>query len=163
MLFSHLAMSDSLWPRGLQHARPPCPSPSPGVCPSSCSLHQWYCPAISPSDTLFSYCPESFPAWESFPKIQLFTSNGKSIGASASAPVLPMNIQGWFPWRLTGLISLLSKGLSEVFSSTTIRKHQFFGILPSLWSSSHNRTWSLGQVILPEKQVQYTADEKMHV
>ena len=119
----------------------------------------WWCYLTILSSAPPFSCPQSFLATESFPVSQLFTSGGQNFGASASAPVLPVNIQGWFPWRLTGLISLLSKGLSEVFSSTTIRKHQFCGILPSLWSSSHNRTWSLGQVILPEKQVQYTADE----
>ena len=99
---------------------------------------------IQPSHPLpppFSSCPQSFPAAESFPMSQLFTSGGQSIGASAS--VLPVNIQGWFPVRLTGLISLQSKGLSRVFSSTTVRKHKFFGTQPSLWSNSHIRTWVL--------------------
>ena len=97
----------------------PYPSPSPGVCPSSCSLHQWCCPAVSSSDTLFSFCPWSFPASGSFPVSQPFASNDQNTGASASASILPVNIQGWSPLRLTGLISLLSKGLSGVFSSSS--------------------------------------------
>ena len=131
-----------LWFLGLQHTRPPCPSPSPGICPSSCSLHQWCHPAISSSDTLFSFCLQPFPASETFRMGHLFTSDDKNTGASASALVLPVNSQGWPPLRLTGLISLQSKGLSGAFSSTTIWRHQFFGILPSLWSSSHNRPQS---------------------
>ena len=95
MLFSHPVMSDSLWPRGLQHARPPCPSPSPGVCPSSCSLLRWYHPVISPSDTLSSFCPQSFPESRTFPMICLFTPDDLNTGVSASASVLPVNIQGW--------------------------------------------------------------------
>ena len=108
------------------------------VCPSSCPLHQWCHPAISSSDALFAFCPQSLPASGTFPVSWLFTSDDQNTGASASASVFPMSIQGWFPLRLTGLISLLSKGLSRVFSSTTVWRHQFFGILPSLWSSSHN-------------------------
>jgi len=123
LLFSYQVMSDSSWPHGLQHSRLPCPSPSPGVCPSSCPLHQWCHPAIylilcAP----FSSCPQSFPASVSFPMSQLFASGGQSIGASTSTSVLPMSIQGLFPLRLAGLISLQSKGLSEVFSSTTAMK-----------------------------------------
>ena len=128
----------TLWPHGRQHARPPCPSPSTRVCPSSCSLHQWCCPAISSSDALFSFCPQSSPASGIFPVSRLSTSNDQNTGTSASASVLPLNIQGWSLLRLTGLISLLSEGLSGVFSSTIVWSHQFFGILPSLWSSSHN-------------------------
>ena len=128
----------------LQHARPPCPSPSLGVCPSSCSLHWWCCLAISSSNALFFFCPTSFPASGTFPVSHLFGSDDQNTGTSALASVLPVNIQGWSPFRLTGLISLLSKGLSGVFSSTTVRRHQFFGILPSLQSSSHNCTWPLG-------------------
>ena len=112
----------TLWPHALQHVRPPCPSPSPGVCPSSCSLHQWCCPAISFSDALFS-CPPSFPASGTFPMNCLFTSDDQNTGASASASVLPGNIQSWSHLRLTGLISLLSEGLSGVFSSTTVQRH----------------------------------------
>ena len=118
--------------------RPPCPSPPPGVCPSSVSLHRWCHPAISSSDALF-FCPQSFPVSGTFPMSHLFTSDDPNTGASASGSVLPMNIQDWCPLRLTGLISLLSKGLS----STTVRRHWFFGVLPSLQSSSHNHTWPL--------------------
>ena len=128
-------MSDSLWPRGLQHTRPPCPSPSPGVCPSSRSLHWWCHPAISSSDTLFSFCPQSFPISGTFPKSRLFTSGDQNTRVSTLASVLPMSIQGWFLLRLTGLISLLYKGLSDVFSSTTLQRHQFSGTLPS-WRSA---------------------------
>ena len=127
------------------HARPPCPSPPPRVCPSSHSLHQWCRPAITSSDALFSYCLQSFPAPGTFPMSRLFTSDDQNTGASASASVLPVNIQGWSPLRLTGLISWLSEGLSGVFSRTTAQKHHFFGILPSLWSSSYNCMWPLGR------------------
>ena len=140
-------MSDSLWPHGLQHARLPCPSLSPGVCSNLCPLSGWRHPTISSSVAPFSSCLQSFPVSESFPMNQLFTSGGQSIGASASASVLPVNIQNLFPLGLTGWISLLSKGFSMVFSNTTIRKHQFFGIQPSLWSNSHIRTWLLGKTI----------------
>ena len=125
-------MSNSLRPHGLQHARTPCPSPSSRVCPSSYSLHQWCHPAISSSDVLFSFCPQSFLASGIFPTSRLFSSDDQNTGASASASVLPVNIHGWSPLRLTDLISLLSKELSRVFSSTTVWRHQFFGILPSL-------------------------------
>ena len=120
--FSHSVMSDSLQPHGLQHARPPCPSPTPGVYSNSCPLSRWCHPAISSSVVPFSSCPQSFPASGSFLMSQLFASDGQSIGASAS--VLPMNIQGWFPFGLIGLISLLSKGLSRIFSNTTVQMHQ---------------------------------------
>ena len=138
LLSSGPVLSDSLQPHGLQHARPPCPSPSSGVCPNSCSLHWWYHPASSSSDALFSSCPQSFLASGTFPVSCLFALDDQNTGASASALVLPVNIQGSSPLRLTGLISLLSKGLSGIFSSTTVRRHQFFGVLPSLQSSSHN-------------------------
>ena len=128
-------MSDSLRPREPQHTRPLCPSPSPRVCPSSCLLSRRCHPVISSSVTLFS-CLQFFPTLGSFPVSWLFTSGGQSIGASASASVLPVNIQDLFPLRLTGLISFQFKGLSRVFSSTTVEKHQFFSALPSLWSSS---------------------------
>ena len=124
-------VSNSLWPHGLQHARLPCPSPSPTVCSSSCPLSQWCHPAISRSVIPFS-CHQPFPASGSFPVSQFFTSHGQSIGASASASVLAMNIQDSFPLELTGLISLLSKRLSRVFSRTVVWKHQFFGTQPSL-------------------------------
>ena len=125
--------------------RPPCPSPPPRVCPSSYSLHQWCHLATSSSDALFSFCPQSFPASGTFPVSHLFASDTQNTGASASASVSPVNIQGWSPLRLTGLISLLSKGLSGAFSSTTIRRHQYFGILPFLQSSSHNHMWPVGR------------------
>ena len=112
-----------MWPHGLQHVRLPCPSLSSRVCSNSCPLSQWCYLTISFSAAPFSFCLQSFPASGSFPMSQFFTSNGQSIGASASASVLPMNIQGWFPLGLTGLISLQSKGLSRVFSSAKISKH----------------------------------------
>ena len=127
LLFSCPVVSNSLQPHGLQHTRPPCPSPSPEVCLSSCPLHQWCHPALSSSDALFSFCPQSFPESGTFP---MFTSDEQNTGASAS--VLPMNIQGWFPLRVTDLISLLSRGFSGAFSNTTVQRHQFFGTLPSL-------------------------------
>ena len=133
-----------LWPQGLQHVRPPCPSPSPEVCPSSCPLHQWCNPTVSSSDTLL-FCPQSLPVSGTFLMSQLFISDDQNTGASASQSALLMSIQGWFPLRLTGLISLLFRGLSGVFSSTIVQRHQFFGALPSLWSSSHNQTWPLGK------------------
>ena len=110
----------SLWPHGLQHARLPCPSPTPGACSNSYPSSQWCHPTISSSIIPFSSLPQSFPASGSFPRSQFFASGGQSIGVSASASVLPMNIQDWFPWRLTGWISLQSKGLSRVFSNTTV-------------------------------------------
>ena len=127
-------MSDYLRPHGLQHIKLPCPSPSPGACSNSCPLSQWCHPTISSFVVPFSSCLQSSRASESFPMIWLFISGGQSIGASAS--VLPMTIQGWFPLGLTGLISSLSKRLSRLFC-TTIWKHQFFGTLHSLWSDSH--------------------------
>ena len=130
-----LVTSDSFRPHGLQYTRLPCPSLSPGVCSGSCPLSRWCHPTISSSVIPFSSCPPSFPVSGSFLLSQLFASGGQSIRASAS--VLPMNIQGWFLLRLTGLISLLSKRLWSVFSSTIIWKHQFFGAQPSLWSNSH--------------------------
>ena len=145
LLFSRPVVSDSSRPHGLQHARPPCPSPSPRVCPSSCSFHQWCLPAISSSDALLSFCPQCFPASGTYPMSHMFASDNQNIGASASASVLPVNIQGWSPLRLTGLISLLSKRPSGVFSSTTVQRHQFCGVLPSLQSSSHNCMWPLGK------------------
>ena len=116
--------------------------PSHWVCPSSCPLNQWCHPTISSSVTFF-FCPQSFPASGSFPMSWLFALGGQQIGASASTSVFPVSSQGWFPLRLTGFISLLSKGLSRVFSSTTVQKHQFFSALPSLRSNSHICTWLL--------------------
>ena len=141
--FSHSVMSDSLRPYGLQHARPPCPSPTPSACSNSCPLSQWCHPIISSSVIPFSSHLQSFPASGSFPVSQFFTSRGQRIGASASASVLPVNIQDWFPLGWTGLISLQSKGLWRLFSNTTIPKHQFFGTQLSLWSNSHTHTWLL--------------------
>ena len=136
-------MSDPLWTHGLQHVRLPCPSLSPGLHSNSCLLSQWCHQTISSSVTPFCCCPQSFPASGSFPVSRLFPSDGQSIGVSASASALAMNIQGWFPLGLTGLISLLSKGLSGVFSSTTVRQHHFFSIQPSIWSNSHMHAWLL--------------------
>ena len=130
--FSHSVMSDSSRPHEPQHTRPPCPSPTPGVHPNPCPLSWWYHPAISSSVIPFSSCPKSFPASGSFQMSQLFTSGGLSIGVSASKSVFPMNTQGWSPLGWTGWISLQSKGLSRVFSNTTVQKHQFFGTQLSL-------------------------------
>ena len=129
-------MSDSLWCHGLQHARLPCSLPTHRACSNSCPLSRWCYPNISFSIDPFA-CLQSFPASGSFPMSQFFTSGGQSTGVSASASVLPMNIQDWFPLGLTGLISLPSKGLSRVFSSTTVQKHQFFSAQLSLESNSH--------------------------
>ena len=124
--FSPSVMSDSLRPHELQHARPPCLSPTPGVHPNSCPLSWWCHPAISSSVVLFSSCPQSLPASETFPMSQLFTWGGQSIGVSALTSFLPKNTQGWSPSEWTGWICLQSKGLSRVFSKTTVQKHQFF-------------------------------------
>ena len=137
-------MSDSLWHHDLHHARLPCPLLFPRVCSNSCPLSQWCYLTISSSATPFSFCPQSLPASGSFPVSQLFELGGQSIGASALASVFSMNIQGWFPLRLS-LISLLSKGLSRVFFSITVWKYQFFGPRLSIWSNCHIHTW------LPEK------------
>ena len=120
-------VSDSLWPRGQQHTKLPCPSPTPGAYSNSCPLSQWCHPTISSSVIPFSSCPQSFPASGSSQMSPFFASGGQSIGALASASVLPMNTQDWFPLGWTGWISLQSKGLSRVFSNTTVQKHQFFG------------------------------------
>ena len=126
--FSSVAQScATLWHRGLQHARPPCPM-TPRVHPNPCPLSQWCHPTISSSIIPFSSCPHSFPTSGSFQMSHHFTSGGQSIGVSASASVLPMNIQDWSPLGWTGWISLLSKGLSRVFSNTIVQKHQFFGL-----------------------------------
>ena len=124
--FSHSVVSDSLWPHESQHARPPCPSPTPGVHSDSRPSSQWCHPAISSSVISFSSCPQSLQASESFSMSQLFAWGGQSIGISASASVLPMNTQDWSPLGWTGWISLQSKGLSRVFSNTTVQKHPFF-------------------------------------
>ena len=122
--FSHAVVSSCLWPHGLQHARPPCPSPTPRVYSNACPLSRWCHPTISSYLIPFSSCLQFFPASGSFQTIQLFTSGGQSIGVSASASVLQMNIQDWFPLGCTDWISLQSKGLSRVFSNTTDQKHQ---------------------------------------
>ena len=136
-------MSDSLWPHEPQHFRPPCPSPTPGVYPNSCPLSQWCHPTISSSVVPVSSCLKSFPTSESFQRSQLFASGGQNIGVSASTSVLPMNTQDWSPSEWTGWNSLQSKGLSRVFSNTTVQKHQFFSAQPFLQSSSHIHTWPL--------------------
>ena len=129
--FSHSVMSDSLWPHELQHARPPWPSPTPRVHPNPCPLSWWCHPTILSSVVPFSL-PQSFPASGSFQMSQLFASGGQSIGVSASTSVLPMNTKDWSPLGWTGWISLQSKGLSRVFSNTTVQKHQFVGAQLSL-------------------------------
>ena len=133
----------TLRPHELQHTRPPCPSPTPGVHPNPRPLSQWCHPAISSSVVPFSSCPESLPASGSFPVSQIFTWGGQSTGVSASASVLPVNTQDWSPLEWTGWISLQSKGLSRVFSNTTVQKHQFSGAQHSSQSSSHIHTWPL--------------------
>ena len=130
--FSHSVMSDSLRSHGLQHTRPPCPSPTPRVYSHPCPLSWWCYLTISSSVIPFSSYLQSFPASGSFPVSQFFTSGGQSIGVSALASVLPMNIQDSFPLGWTGWISLLSKGLSRIFSNTTVQKHQFFSAQFSL-------------------------------
>ena len=141
--FSHSVMSDFLQPHEPQHTRPPCPSPTPGVYPNSCPLSRWCHPAISSSVVPFSSSPQSLPASESFPMSQLFAWGGQSIGGSALASVLLMNTQDWFPLRWTDWISMQSKGLSRVFSNTTVQKYQFFCAQFSSQSNSHIHTWPL--------------------
>ena len=134
-------MSNSLWPLGLQHNSPPCPSPNPGVYPNSCPLSQWCHPTIASSIVPFSSCFQSFLASGSFPMSQFFASSGQSIRVSASLSVLPMNIQDWFPLWWAGFISLQSKGPWRVFSNTAVQKHQFFSAQPSSQSNSHIYIW----------------------
>ena len=136
-------MSNSLRAHGLQLAKPPCLSPTPRVYSNSCPLSRWCHPTISSSVVPFSSCLQSFPASGSFQMSQFFTSGGQSVGVSASVSVLAMNIQDWSPLGWTGWISLQSKGLSRVFSNTTVQKHQFFGTQLSLWSNSHIHIWLL--------------------
>ena len=138
--FSHSVVSNSLQPHELQHVRPPCPSPTPGIYPNSCPLSQWSYTTISSSVIPFSSCLQSFPTSRSFQMSQLFASGGQSIGVSASASVLAMNTQDWSPLEWTGFISLQSKGLSRVFSKMTVKKHQFFGTQLSFWPNSHIHT-----------------------
>ena len=130
--FSRSVMSDFLWPHGLKHARPPCPSPTLRACSNSCPSSWWCHQTISSSVFPFFTCLQSFPGSRSFPVSQFFTSGGQTIGVSASASVLPMNIQDWLRLGWTGWISLQSKGLSRVFSNTTVQKHQFFSAQLSL-------------------------------
>ena len=146
LLLSHPAMSNSLWPHRLIAAQVSSPLSISQFCPNSGPLHQWCHLAISSSDALFSFCPPSFPASGTFLVSWLFVSNDQITWALASESVFPTSIQDWFPLRLTGLISLLSKGLLGVFSSTIVWRHQFFGTLPSLRSNSHNRTWPMGRL-----------------
>ena len=141
--FSRSVVSDSLRPHELQHARPPCPSPTPGVHSNSRPSSQWCHPAISSSVIPFSSCSQSLPASESFPMSQVFAWGGQSTGVSALASFLPEKSQGWSPSEWTSWISLQSKGLSRVFSNTTVQKHQFFGAQPSSQSNSHIHTWPL--------------------
>ena len=136
--FSHSVVSDSLWPHGRQHARPPCPSPAPGVYPNLCPLSLWCHSNISSSVIPFSSCLQSFPASGSFQMSQLFISGGQSIVVSASTSVLPMNTQDQSPLGWTGWISLQSKGLSRVFSNTTVQKHQFFNAQLSICITSYH-------------------------
>ena len=139
--FSRSVVSDSLWPHELQHARPPCSSPSPAVHSDSRPSSPWCHPAISSLVVPFSSCPQSLPASESFPMSQNFAWGVRSNGASALASFLPKKSQGWSPSEWTGWTSLQSKGLSRVFSNTTVRKHQFFSGQPSSQSNSHIHTW----------------------
>ena len=148
--FSHSVVSNSLQPHGLQHARLPCPSPTPGAYSNSCPSSWWYHPTISSSVVPFSSCLQSFPASGSFQMSQFFMSGGQSIGVSASASVLPMNIQGWFPLRWIGWISLQSKGVSRVFSNITVQKNQFFSAHLSLQFISHIHIWLLWKHKDPE-------------
>ena len=141
--FSCSVVSDSLRPHKSQHTRPPCPSPTTGVHSNSCPLSQWCHPAISSSVVPFSSCPQSLSASESFPVSQFFAWGGQSTGVSASASFLTKKSQGWSPLECTGWISLQSKGLSRVFSNTTVQKHQFFGAQLSSQSNSHIHTWPL--------------------
>ena len=141
--FSCSVISNSLKPHELQHTRPPCPLPTPGVHPNPCPLNQWCHPTISSSVIPFSSCPQSFPASGSFQISQLFASGGQSIRVSASASFLPMNTQDWSLLGWTGWISLQSKGLSRFFSNTTVQKHQFFCAQLSSQSNSHIHTWPL--------------------
>ena len=162
VVFSRWVVSNSLRPRGLQHTRLLCPSPSPGACSNSCLLSRWCHPTISSSIVPFSSCLRSFPASGSFLMSWPFASGDQSIGASVSASILPMNIQDWFPLGLTDLISLQSKGLSRIFSNTTIQMHQFFDsvfffffsylcvcakslqLCPTLWTIAHQAPLSMG-------------------
>ena len=139
--FSCSVVSDSLWPHESQHARPPCPSPTPGVHSNSCPSSPWCHPAISSSVVPFPFCPQSLPASESFPMSQLFARGGQATGVSALVSVFLKKSHGWSPSEWTGWVSLQSQGLSRVFSNTTVQKHQFFSAQPSSQSNSHIHTW----------------------
>ena len=139
--FSRSMVSESLWPHESQHARPPCPSPSPRVYSNSCPWSWWCHPAISSSVTPFSSCPQPLSASWSFPMSQLFAWGSQIIGVSVSTSVLPMNTQDWSPLGWTGWIFLQSRGCSRVFSNTTVQKHQFFGTQLSSQSNSHIHKW----------------------
>ena len=141
--FSCLVMSNSFWPQESQHTRPPCLSPTPRIYPNSCPSNWWCHPAISSSVIPFSSCTQSLPASGSFPMTQLFPWGGQSIGVSASASFLPMNIEDLSPLERAGWISLQSKGLSRVFSNTTVQKHQLFSTQLSSQFNSHIHTWLL--------------------
>ena len=141
--FSRSVVSDSLWLHESQHARPPCPSPPPGVHSNSRPSSRWCHPAISSSVIPFSSCPQSLPASESFPMSQLFSWDGQITGVSALASFLPKNTQDWSPLEWITWISLQYKGLSRVFSNTTVQKHQFFSTQLSSQSNSHIHTWPL--------------------
>ena len=141
--FSRSVVSDSLWSHELQHTRPPCPSPTPGVHLNPCPSSRWCHQAISSSVVSFSFCPQSFPASGSLPMSQFFTSGGQSIGVSASTSILPMNINDWLSLEWIGWISLQSKGLSRVFSNTTIQKQEFFSAQLPLQCDSHICSWPL--------------------
>ena len=143
VMSSFLRPHSSLQCHGLQYTRTPCPSPTAGAYSNSCAWNRWRYPTISSSVIPFSSCPQSFPASGSFPVSQFFASGGQSIGASASASVLPVNVQDWFPLGWAGWISLQSKGLPRVFSNTTVQKHQFFSTQLSSQSNSHIHTWLL--------------------
>ena len=137
--------SNSLSPPGIQHTRLPCPSPTHRACSNSCPSSRWCHPTISSSMDPSSCLQSSFPALGSFQMSPFLTSDGQSIGVSASASVLPINIQDWFPLGWTGLLCLMSKGFSKVFSNTTVQNHQFFSAQLSLWFNSHIHTWLLGK------------------
>ena len=147
---SHQVVSYSLRPHGLQHARPPCPSPTPGACSNSCPSSQWCHPTISSSIIPISSCLQSFPASGSFPMSWFFASGGQSIGVSASASVLPMNIQDWLPLGWTGWISLQSKGLSRVFSNTTVQKHNTNNWAPIQIYSIRNSGGRIQQLVFQQ-------------
>ena len=147
-------VSNSLWPHESQHARPPCPSPTPEVRSNSCPSSWWCHPAISFSVIPFSSCPKSLPASGFFPMSQLSTWGGQSIGVSALASFLPMDTQDWSPLEWPGWISLQSGGLSRVFSNTTVQKHQFFGAQLYSQSNSRIRTWLVEKIIALTRRVE---------